>query len=312
MLAPIRDAKPSRVFLALDGPREGRDGEAERCRATLEAFRQGLDWDCEVSELVRTSNLGCRRAVSGAISWALDHVNECIIVEDDCVIQPSFFGFCQVLLDRHRDDTTIMGVTACNFQQGKIRGQGDYYASKYSHCWGWATWRRAWVKYEDDMAQLAYTCLAPSKSLHQSEDEADYWKIIYQRCVDGEVDSWAYRWLFSCWKHGGLTLIPNVNLVSNRGFGEAGTHTTVGDSMLGESGEIAGAVAPSLLEADAEADAFTFRTVFCPPLTNLERQILRDRIKVLKAEVKQLKHELKASKAAGAKRSGLWGRLLGR
>ena len=300
VLEPVRRVRPRRVFIAVDGPRDGRADEPARCRETQRAFENGVDWPCEVHKLYRETNLGCRVAVSSAITWALEQVEHCVIIEDDCVIQPDFLKLCAVLLPRHAEDQEVMNISAASFQPGVARGDGDYYPSKYAHCWGWATWRRAWQHYRDDLS--GFEPVLTDKTLHKTEDEQAYWQIIYQRCVAGEVNSWAYRWMFSCWLKRGVGLIPNVNMVTNVGFTDDGTHTTAGDSKLGPLGLLEGHRAPSSLEANAEADDFTFRNVFCPPLSHAERQVFQHRIKALKAEIKELRA---AKKSEPAKPGGL-------
>ncbi len=269
VIEPLRAIRPQRVFVAVDGPRAAREGEAGRCLATQRAAEEAIDWPCEKHFLLRPHNLGCRAAVSGAITWAFQQVEELLIIEDDCIIDPSFVALCQVLLDRYRNDERIWNIAAVNFQQGRHRGDGDYYASKYPHCWGWATWKRAWRHYTDDMAALS-----PGDDRHADPREKDYWRLIFDKCAKGKVDSWAYRWTFRCWQQGGLTLLPNANLVTNIGFDQEATHTggeAGGSRALQHLGSFA---APSTLAVEIEADQFTFDHVFCPAGSPAEVEIL--------------------------------------
>ena len=90
----IRQAKPKQLFVAADGPREGKEGEKEKCEQVREIIEQ-IDWDCEVKTLFRDKNLGCKIAVSSAIDWFFENVEEGIILEDDCLPSQSFFWYCQ-------------------------------------------------------------------------------------------------------------------------------------------------------------------------------------------------------------------------
>lgn len=113
-----------------------------------------VDWKCEVATLFREENLGCRNAMSSAISWFFSEVEEGIILEDDCLPDPSFFRYCGELLERYRDDERVMNISGVN---SLLRGAelGDsYYFSRYPHIWGWASWRRAWRNYSPDMPGL--------------------------------------------------------------------------------------------------------------------------------------------------------------
>src|SRR5262249_20722231 len=143
VMEAIRTAGPGRLYVAADGPRDGNADEAKRC-AEVRRIATQVDWPCEVQTLFRERNLGCRQAVSSAITWFFEQEQEGIILEDDCLPSPSFFPYCAELLARFRNDERIMCITGCNFQQDMKGYPYSYYFSKYHHVWGWATWRRAW------------------------------------------------------------------------------------------------------------------------------------------------------------------------
>jgi hypothetical protein len=264
VFAAIRQAKPPRLYVAADGPREGRAGEAEKVESVRRIATQ-VDWPCEVKTLFREKNLGCKQAVSGAISWFFEHEEQGIILEDDCLPHPDFFTFCAKLLDRYSDDERIWVITGNNFQYGKQRGNGSYYFSKYNHCWGWATWRRAWAHYRGDLPFLQKWQNSMEWGVQMSSRvERRYWSKIFESVQSGKIDSWAYPWTGSVWYHGGLTVTPNVNLVSNIGFGEGATHTTSTESCLAEMavqpiGELRH---PAYVTQDEEADRYAFDYAF--------------------------------------------------
>lgn len=222
--AAIRAAKPRQLFIAADGPRPDRIGEEALCDQARHVATQ-VDWSCDVKTLFRQQNLGCRRAVSSAISWFFEQTEEGIILEDDCMPDSSFFPYCHDLLCRYRDEPRVMCITGNNFQNGKRRGTASYYFSIYNHCWGWASWRRAWVANEDTMTQ--WNELRSSDFLREmmSKHAARYWQHAFDSVQNGTVDTWDYVWTFACWRHQGLTATPNVNLVTNIGFDERATHT---------------------------------------------------------------------------------------
>ena len=85
--------RPTRLYIAADGPRLDRAGEKEKCEAAR-AIATDIDWDCRVETLFRDENLGCGTAVSEAITWFFNHEEEGIILEDDCLPEPSFFSIC--------------------------------------------------------------------------------------------------------------------------------------------------------------------------------------------------------------------------
>jgi hypothetical protein len=228
----IRKARPARLYVAADGPRDGRGGEKERCEQ-VRAIATAVDWPCEVKTLFRSENLGCRRAVSSAISWFFESESEGIILEDDCLASPDWFRFAKEMLSRYRDDERIMCVSATHFHGAAHQPEHSYFFSRYNHCWGWASWRRAWAMYDADMT--AWPELKKSDWLfgvgHGNWLFASYWREIFVRAYENQVDSWAYRWTFSCWAQSGLTVLPRSNLVQNIGFGGDATHTEASDPM---------------------------------------------------------------------------------
>ena len=228
----IRQAKPLRLYVAADGPRTRRTGEIERV-AQVRKIATAVDWPCEVKTLFREDNLGCKNAVSGAITWLFENEERGIILEDDCVAHPDFFFFCDVLLERYAKNERVSVVTGNNFQNGLRRGDASYYFSKYNHCWGWATWRRAWHHYQGDLPFWP-EWRDSDNWIHQTPDRVErvYWERIFDRVCAGQIDSWAYPWTASVWYHGGLTATPNVNLVSNIGFSKDATHTMSANSSF--------------------------------------------------------------------------------
>jgi hypothetical protein len=222
----IRQAKPSRLFVAADGPRDNRSDEAERCEQTRRII-DTVDWDCEVTTLYREKNLGCRDAVSSAIDWFFTNVEEGIILEDDCLPSQSFFGYCQELLEYYRNDMRVMQICGSNLLKNWDRNGHSYFFSNYGPVWGWASWRRAWEYYDVDMKlwpEIREKKLYEDFSL--SCGEAEYRRNIYDKVYSGEINTWDYQWGFAKMISCGLCITPEINLIRNIGFGVDSTHTS--------------------------------------------------------------------------------------
>jgi hypothetical protein len=221
----IRQVKPPLLLVIADGARDSKLGEAEKCSATR-AIIDRVDWDCEVRTNYSDVNLGCKRRVSSGIDWVFEQVEEAIILEDDCLPHPSFFNYCEELLCHYRYDNRVMSISGDNFQFGKQRTNHSYYFSKYNHIWGWATWRRAWQYFDVNM-KLWNTVRDGSwlNDIWQDTLLVKTWHDNFQQVYDGEIDTWDYQWAFACWIQSGLTVLPNINLISNIGFGADATHT---------------------------------------------------------------------------------------
>jgi len=150
VFAEIAKARPQKLFVVADGPRPERSGEAEKC-AAARAVIDRVDWECEVLRNYAEVNLGCRQRPPTGISWVFEQVAEAIILKDDCVPHPTFFRFCEELLEKYREDERVMHISGSNFQPGYTRGPFSYYFSRFNPIWGWASWRRAWQHYDLNM-----------------------------------------------------------------------------------------------------------------------------------------------------------------
>lgn len=226
VLESLRAVKPSRLFVAADGPRSGREDDEAACARVRELIASGVDWSCELSTSYRETNAGCRRAVSEGISWFFEQVEEGIVLEDDTVPSASFFPYCAELLERYRADDRIASVSGNNFLGGGRRWRYGYHFSCFNHIWGWASWRRAWRDYDVSMKRWPEARDGGwLKDLLHDDRVTSYWTELFERAYAGEVDTWDYQWTFACWINGRLSAVPAVNLVSNIGFGPGATHT---------------------------------------------------------------------------------------
>jgi len=223
----IRAAKPSKLYIAADGPRYHKKGEAEKC-LEVRTIVLDVDWECEVHKLFRNENLGCGEGVSKAITWFFDHEPEGIILEDDCLPSADFFSYCSELLERYRDDKRIMGVSGTNLVPENVRKDNFSYSfSNHNNIWGWATWKRAWDLYDYEMSQYKKVIKKGYLSASFSSTyESDYFHWVFERTFLFPSITWDYQWEFVRRVNSGLTIMPKRNLISNLGFGEDATHTT--------------------------------------------------------------------------------------
>lgn len=224
----IRQAKPPRLYVVADGPRANLKGEVEKV-VEARKIATAVDWPCEVKTRFQEQNLGCRRSLQGGINWFFDNEEQGIILEDDCMPSQSFFWFCEEILTRYAHDERVMSVTGTNITRG-VNFEGDYFLSNFALIWGWASWRRAWRKY--DPYATDWPELKKKKWLHSLSIGGIPFRRVWISHLDrasqpdSDVSFWAIQWIYCCWRHGGLTVAPAKNLVSNIGFSDDATHTT--------------------------------------------------------------------------------------
>ncbi len=231
VLDRLRQVQPTQIFVHCDGPRESAPGEAEKV-AAVRAELKKIDWPCEVKTLFREQNAGLRIGVSGALNWFFESVEQGIILEDDCLPDPSFFPFCEATLVRYAQEDQVMHIGGSNVAEALTRNlPTDYFFSQFSFVWGWASWRRAWAKMSldldgfEDFVQDKRIRSLTSKPLAQA-----YMLEKFRATKAKENNSWAYAWAYSVLKNNALSIVPRLNLVQNTGIGEAeATHTKESD-----------------------------------------------------------------------------------
>ena len=227
VFAEIAKAKPPKLFVVADGPRTDHPDDIERC-AAARAIIERVDWECEVFKNYSEVNLGCGYRPATGISWVFEHVEEAIILEDDCVPHPTFFRFCEELLEKYRDDGTVVQVSGFNPLYGSHKPEYSYFFYRIFACWGWATWRRVW-KFQD-MKIKPWPELRDTSWLQETIGDfrgIEYFKKIFDNVYvnPANTDIWDHQFLFTCWVRNGLAICPGSNLVDNVGFRADATHT---------------------------------------------------------------------------------------
>jgi len=219
----IKKQKPKHLYVAGDGPRNKQE---EILCDEARKIATNIDWDCEVKTLFRESNLGCQQAVYKAITWFFENEEEGIIVEDDCLPSESFWTYCEQLLAKYRDDKRVMHISG-ETQIAENLTEDSYYFSRIPHIWGWASWKRAWAKYDVGMNDYPdFVKKKKIKSIFKNSYHQSDWQKILKQMYDKKIDTWDYIWCYTLFNNDGFSIIPNKNLVSNIGFGENSTHTS--------------------------------------------------------------------------------------
>jgi hypothetical protein len=229
----IRKVKPKYLYVAADGPRDDIEGEAVRCNETKKIIADGIDWECEVRTLYRQNNLGCGLAVSGAITWFFQHVEEGIILEDDILPNEHFFHYCETMLGRYRYKEDIFSINGCSL--GFSDSKSQYGLTRYFNMWGWAAWKRSW-----NLVQKIWGSFLDNPNilndieikqnlklpvLWDSREWYKYWHNVFNQTANGKIDTWDYQCVYTVIKAGIFCIRPSQNMVINIGFNEEATHT---------------------------------------------------------------------------------------
>jgi hypothetical protein len=226
VFARIRDARPEKLYLIADAPRAHKPAEAELCAETRKLVEDMIDWPCEVHKNYAEENIGCRGRVASGISRVFEQEETAIILEDDCLPDPSFFTFCDAMLGRYKDDPTVVQVCGTNLLRYRPRHESSYFFSRYGVIWGWATWRDRWTNYDPSLKnwpeikekKLLEPCCLTKEEYMQRVHTLD-------RIHANKLDTWDYQWSLVKALAKGKSIVPSRNLIKNIGFGSEATHT---------------------------------------------------------------------------------------
>ena len=208
------------IRLVLDGPRNEND------RLKQEQILNYAMANHRLQIVRRKENLGLAKNIVQAVSEGLVDFEFLIVLEDDCVPSRAFFDFCSWAAQKYENDASVMSASGTNHLLPAVPFGAAAYLSKYHHCWGWGTWRRAWKLMNFGMIGVDIDRIVESVDSGFELGFRRYWSDRFRKTKDGQINSWAYRWLLSCWQNGGLSVTSRNSLVRNIGFGADATHTT--------------------------------------------------------------------------------------
>ncbi len=261
LLDRLREIQPKIIYVAIDGPREGKIGEAEQVQACHKLVTQ-MDWDCEIHTNFQDVNLGCGLGVSTAISWFFDHVDRGIILEDDIVPHPTFFSYCTELLDLYENNNSVFAISGCNFVPPSFQSnpKDSFRFSQVPHIWGWATWKNRWSLYSLHIDGWRHQL--PARKLWRksgaSIPSSVYWAGTFELLARKEVDTWDGQLVYCAMVNDSLTATSNVNLIQNIGFDLEATHTIEDRNELQPIQSMTLPLrVPKVVSVDKKADAWT-------------------------------------------------------
>jgi hypothetical protein len=261
----IRAARPTKLFLIAEGARAEDAAEARACEATRTVV-ENVDWPCEVTREYASENLGLKYRIPTGLDRVFAEVDRAIILEDDCLPHPSFFPYCEQLLERYADDERIVHIAGSQLLRSPPTG-ASYHFTRYPHIWGWATWRRAWRHYDVELSRWHGMPEAMREAylqgLFEEESERRYWRYVWNNAR--QIDNWDAQWHYICVAGERLAINPNRNLIGNIGFGADATfgiQDPFGVADLPLEGVEFPLSHPAAIEPDMTADAEASRRFF--------------------------------------------------
>ena len=221
----IKEARPSTLFLASDGPRDNVPTDKEKIAASRKVVEE-IDWDCTVHKLYYDKNQGMYEMFKNTGDFVFKHVDRCILLEDDTIPAVSFFKYCEVLLEKYKDDLRIGNINGMNHLGVYEKPNTDYFFSKGGSIWGFAIWRRTYESFYD----LSYgdDDYVMERLLENAKDYKQYCKSL-KDCYeigthDGHVPGFEFFLGLYTYSQNKLNIVPTKNMMCNIGYGEGSTH----------------------------------------------------------------------------------------
>jgi len=273
----IRKIRPKTLLVIADGHRKSKPGEELLCRETREIIEKGVDWPCQVMRNYADENMGCGLRVSSGLSWAFSKVEEAIILEDDCLPSPQFFDYTKELLERYRNNRNIGMIGGFRYHPRHVMDNASYHFSSYCQIWGWASWARAWEKY--DFNADWWPEFRDSREFRKSFISRITFRNL-QSQIDSafrrELDTWDLQWMATCMRHGMLTIVPSKSLIENIGWGDDATHSKKAGRYTGLGYEVMEFPLnhPSEVERSRRLDRITEKIIFTPRLRSRLKRCL--------------------------------------
>lgn len=224
----LKKIQPARLFITADGPRAERPDDIEKCARTR-AIIDHIDWECDLTTFFSETNQGSFKSTSSGITRVFEQVENAIILEDDCVPHATFFRFCQEMLDHYRDEDRVALIAGNNFLPDSHTQDYSYYFSRYTHMWGWATWKRTWDMIDFSMSNWpAFRDRDGLGQYFERSHEKIYWHDIMQGMYEKRTGlHWDYLLILAMFINNSLVAKSSANLISNTGYDDDATHTSI-------------------------------------------------------------------------------------
>ena len=267
VLTEILNQEPLSLYVCQDGAREGNENDRIKCQEVRDVINELTsaykltNKHFTLHTLYQPTNLGCGSGPATGITWFFENVEQGIIMEDDCLPHPDFFGYCEELLERYKNNPKVQFINSTLYHD-RWKCEGSYGFSHYMVTGAWAAWRETWQGFDLDLLDLnAWQFRKHVLRLTKNRAEANWWflKVKEIQKDRSKKSYWDYQMQIHLFRNSALTIHPKVNLISNIGFDAEGTHTTFNN---GDGGRLVYPILPlthpTNLNVELNMDALCF------------------------------------------------------
>lgn len=237
VLTEILKQEPQKLYICQDGAREGNETDCVKCQEVRDVVNELTapyaigHKEFMLHTLCQKQNLGCGPGPQAGITWFFDNVEQGIIMEDDCLPHPDFFGYCEELLNKYKDNPQVQFINSTLYHD-RWKCEASYGFSHYMVTGAWAAWRSTWQGFDLDLVDLnAWKFRRHMLRLTKNMADANWWyfKVKEIQKDRSKKSYWDYQMQIHLFRNNALTIHPKVNLISNIGFDTEGTHTKSND-----------------------------------------------------------------------------------
>jgi hypothetical protein len=219
----IKKYKPKKLFLIVDGPRKNHRNDNINC-GKVKKIISNINWNCKVYKNFSSRNLGIKKRIITGLDWVFLKTEFAIVIEDDCLVNRSFFNFCELMLNKYNNNNKVFMISGTNFINNFYK-KSDYLFSNFGSFWGWATWKRSWRKYRHKKNfWLNFKKNIDWSSYNFNNEMINHWINIFDKVYLKKYNTWDYQCWASMWKNKSYAIVPRLNMVTNIGFGPQSTH----------------------------------------------------------------------------------------
>lgn len=212
-------AEASDLIIFSDAPRRA---EMAAAVDAVRTYVRALDGFKSVRIVERERNMGLAASIVSGVSSVCEAHGRVIILEDDLVTSPFFLSYMNDALDFYADAPRVAAISG--FHPPFQKQLPETFFQRDAECWGWATWKRAWAKFNPDgPALLAELKRRGLLKMFDQDGSYPYVRMLEEQ-IASRNDSWAVRWRASVILSDMLSLYPGAPLVCNIGLDGSGTH----------------------------------------------------------------------------------------
>lgn len=212
-------AAQSPLFIYSDAAKtpESREGVQQ-----TRQFIRDIDGFASVTIIEREQNWGLARSIIDGVTTQVNRFGRVIVMEDDLIAAPYFLQFMNDALETYKDEPRVGHIQGCDFTQDT--SLPDTFLIKWTGSWGWATWDRAWKRFNPDGKELLRQLEERNLTRRFDFNSTYGYTRMLRRQIEGKNNSWAIRWNASLFLADILSLNAGRSLIRNTGFDGSGTN----------------------------------------------------------------------------------------